>query len=177
MTVQAKRWRSAKVIEAADIPAKDLSRFLDRNIIPREAADIDPGGSGRPRLFGARTIYRTAITYRLVGSGLAPATARRLASKFCDESQPGRQPGALFPTGKTILIATPDGDGKILNLAAESFLDEALHSEVSLVVDIGKVVEGVNVRLGLAVSTGGNVDVILSEFSNPILKANHDDNI
>src|ERR1700704_5282903 len=119
MAAQAKRWRSPKVTEAADIPAKDLCRFLDRNIIPREAADIDPGGSGRPRLFGARTIYRTAITYRLVGSGLAPATARRLASKFCDESQPGRQPGTLFPTGKTILIATPDGDGKILNLAAE----------------------------------------------------------
>jgi hypothetical protein len=109
MAAQARRWRSSKVTEAAAIPAKDLSRFLDRDIIPRDAADIDPGGSGRPRLFGARTVYRTAITYRLVRSGMAPATARRLASKFCDESQPGRLPGALFPNGRTLLIATPDG--------------------------------------------------------------------
>jgi hypothetical protein len=177
MATHAKRWRSSKVTEAADIPAKDLSRFLDRKIIALDGADIDPGGSGRPRLFGARTVYRTAITYRLVRSGLAPATARRLASKFCDEAQPGRRPGALFSSGKTLLVASPDGAGRIINLATESFLDDVLKTEVSILVDVGRIVEGVNLRLGLSVARGGNVDAILSEFSKPILKANHDGNI
>jgi hypothetical protein len=73
--------------------------------------------------------------------------------------------------------SSSDGAGKIINLATESFLDDVLKTEVSILVDVGRIVEGVNLRLGLSVARGGNVDAILSEFSNPILKANRNGNI
>jgi hypothetical protein len=153
------------------------ARFLDRKIIALDGADIDHGGSGRPRLFGARTVYRTAITYRLVRSGLAPATARRLASNFCDEAQPGRQPGALFSSGKTLLVASPDGGGRIVNLPPEAFVDDVLNDEVTIVVDVGRIIAGVNRRLGLVPPDDRDVDGILREFCNQSdLKVNHDAN-
>jgi DNA-binding transcriptional MerR regulator len=163
MAVQAKRWRTKAVADATEIPTETLFRFLDRRIITSDAGDP---GSGRPRMFGMRSIYRIAIVHRLTRAGLPPAAAKKLADQFCDQGQGGRQPGALFPTGRTLLIASQDGAGKIVNLATEAFLDEVIGAKVTIVVDLGRIVAGVNMRLGLATPPDRDVDGILREFCN-----------
>ena len=141
-----------------------MARYLERHTI---AADIEPGGSGKPRMFGVRSVHKVALVHRLTRAGLPPAAAKKLADQYCDTGQGGRQPGALFPTGRTILITSQDGAGKIINLATEAFLDDALGAEVTIVVDVGRIIVGVNRRLGLAAPPDCDVDAILTEFSNP----------
>ena len=171
MAVQSKRWRAAQVAAATDTPIDTLARYLERHTI---AADIEPGGSGRPRMFGARSVYRVALVHRLTGAGLPPAAAKKLADLFCDQSQGGRQPGALFPTGRTLLITSQDGVGRIVNLPPEAFLDDVMSNEITIVVDIGRIIAGVNTRLGLAVPPDRDVDGIIREFTNqPIVKDRH----
>jgi hypothetical protein len=96
MAVQAKRWRAAQVAAAAETPIDTLARYLDRCTL---AADIEPGGSGKPRMFGVKSVYRVALLHPLTRAGLPPAAAKKLADQFCDVGQSGRQPGALFPAG------------------------------------------------------------------------------
>jgi hypothetical protein len=168
MAVQAKRWRTKAVADAAEIPIETLFRHLDRRTITLDAGDLNPGSSGKPRMFGAPSIYRVAILHRLTRAGLPPAAAKKFADQFSDTGQAGRQPGALFPTGRTLMITSQDGGGKIINLPPESFIDDVLSAEITVVVDLGRIVAGVNRRLGLAPLPDRDVDGILREFSNPI---------
>jgi hypothetical protein len=170
MADQAARWRASEVVAATEIPVDVFRRWLDRKLLVLDGADIDPGGSGRPRMFGARSVYRVAIVHRLVRAGLNPASALSLANNFCDTSQPGRLPGALFTIGRTLLVASPDGTSKIINLPLDSFVDDILGAEVSIVIDLGRIIEGVNARLGLGAARNRNVDAILNEFK---LKVTH----
>jgi hypothetical protein len=143
---------------------------LDRQLIELDHTDNDADGSGRPRKFGSKSIYRIALLHRLARVGLNPKSAAALAATFCDRGQPGRLPGALFPQGRTLLIATADGAGKVINLPPDSFVDDIVAHEVSIIVDVGRILEGVNARLGLPVSTERNLDSIISEFSNSNLR-------
>jgi hypothetical protein len=113
MAVQAPRCRASKAAAITDMPLSVLARFLERRIITLDPGDLNIGGSGRPRMFGTRTLYRIALVHRLTRAGLPPAAARTLADRFCDTGQSGRQPGSLFPTGRTLLIASQGGTGKI----------------------------------------------------------------
>jgi hypothetical protein len=108
----------------------------------------------RHRMFGPRTAYRIGIVHKLTRAGLAPAAAGKLAGAFLDTPQSGRLAGGLFPIGRTLLIGSPDGGGKILNILPDESADDALGgAEVALVVDLGRIVD---------------------EFCNPIVKANND---
>jgi hypothetical protein len=168
-----KRWHAAQVIKATDIPVDIFRRWLDRRVIVLDGTDIDPGGSGRPRMFGARSVYRVAIVHRLTRAGLNPPAALSLANIFCDTSQTARPPGQLFPSGRTILVADPNGNGRILHLPPDQNVDDVLISDVSIVVDLGKIIRRVNSRLGLATDVD-NSAAVLHEFRNSQLKATHE---
>jgi hypothetical protein len=168
MATQTKRrFRAAHVAAATGANVATVCRYLDRRIVLPDIADIDPGGSGRHRMFGPRTAYRIALVHKLAKAGLAPAAAGKLAGAFLDTPQPGRPAGGLFPIGRTLLIASADGGGAIVNVLPDETADDAIGgAEVALVVDLGRIVDRVNTRLGLTVPMGRDLDAIINEFRN-----------
>ena len=89
-------------------------------------ADDRPGTSGRSHLFSFQRAMQIALTAKLVSSGTgSPRRAGMLAATFTDMSSgfednadgTRREPGELFRTGYTVLVAYPGEDhATILNM-------------------------------------------------------------
>jgi len=141
-----KTLKKSDVIKATGIPLQQFQHWLDRRVIRLSGEDIPATGHGKPRGFGQRRVYEIAIAHRISRLGVPAATAVALAAKF-NEPSCGRPIGGLFKTGKTVLIATPDGRGTIHNVQPDGNLDSLLNTEAAIVVDIGAIISNVNSRL------------------------------
>jgi hypothetical protein len=123
-------------------PAKQF-QWTDRSITIPSKKDKLPSGSGDPHLMSIETVLQLAITVELVGLRVQPKAAARAARKFTDEGQTGRAPGVCFGHGKTILVITPDG-ATVRNLDFTASIFEAVNDDVSIVVDLNRIVERVH---------------------------------
>jgi hypothetical protein len=129
------------VAKATGIPIDVLTRDLDRKVI--KIPEPKPG-KGKPRLAGLSTIYVVAIGYALTKVFIPPTNAMNLAQLFV-EPQRGRELGRPFASGKTLMTIS-DGVGSIINLQAEQDISSNLQ-EATIVVDLGKIITAVNMRL------------------------------
>jgi len=141
------KYKSAAVVAVTKIPIETFNRWLDRRVIRLSCDDVPGEGRGKPRRFGLRTITKFAIAHRISLLGIPADTAARLASKFTDEPQHGRPIGGVFPRGRTILLATPDGVGAIKNIQPDGDIDSLLSTESAVVVDIGTIISNLTLRL------------------------------
>jgi hypothetical protein len=139
--------KKADVIKATQINEQTFEHWTDRRVI-RLSGDDDPGdGKGKPRRLGLRTITKLAVAHRISRLGVPANIAVSLAAKFTDEPQRGRNIGCPFPIGKTIMTATQNGEAVIHNVQPDSDIDSILKCECAIVVDLGAIVENLNLRL------------------------------
>jgi hypothetical protein len=136
------KYKSAAVVAATKIPIETFNRWLDRKVCD---ADDKAHGKGHPRRFSLDCVYKVAIGHALTKLAITPTVAMSLAQKFI-EPQRGRNNGRLFDSGRTFLIATPDGASSILNLQADQDISHYLQ-DATIIVDLGKIVSTVNARL------------------------------
>jgi hypothetical protein len=141
-------FKKADIHEATEIPLHTFQHWFDRRII-RLSSDDDPGdGKGTPRRFGIRRVYQIAIAYRLSRLGVPANIAVTLAALFSDTPQHGREIGRLFQTGRTLLVATPDGCGRIEHLEPDQDIGSLLTDDAAIVVDLNKIISKINSRIG-----------------------------
>jgi len=141
-----KTLKKSGVIKATGIPLQQFQHWLDRRVIRLSGEDIPATGQGKPRGFGKPRVYEVAIAHRISLLGIPAAIAVALAAKF-NEPACGRPLGGLFKTGKTVLIATPDGRGTIHNVQPDGDLDSLLNADAAIVVDLSAIIFHVNSRL------------------------------
>ncbi|MGY4411980.1 hypothetical protein ACVWW4_003716 [Bradyrhizobium sp. LB7.1] len=140
-------FKKSDVIKATQMNEQAFEHWTDRRVI-RLSGDDDPGdGKGKPRRLGLRTITKLAIAHRIARLGVPANTAVSLAAKFTDEPQCGRNIGCPFPIGKTIMTATQDGAALIHNVQPDSDMDSIMKCEAAIVVDLGAIVENLQLRL------------------------------
>lgn len=135
------------VLLATQIPITTFQHWTDRRVIKLAGDDVPSNAPGHARRFGLRSIYKIAIAYRISQLGVSANIALTLASKFTDEAQRGRDFGKLYPLGATLLVATPDGTGSIINLQPDQQLTSVLHDDTALVIDIGRIITKVDSRI------------------------------
>lgn len=140
-------FKKKEVVEAIAIPESTFEHWTDRKLIGLAPEDIPGDGRGKPRRFSQRTVVKLAIAHKISLLGIPANTAVALASKFTDVPQHGRPIGALFPIGRTVLLATPDGAGTIRNIQPDGDLDSLFKSDSAIVVDIGAIVSNLHMRL------------------------------
>jgi hypothetical protein len=135
-------YKTSDAARAAGVAAKKINNDIDRNVIRLPGPEP---GKGHHRRFSLASIYEIAIGHMLTKLKVPPTDAMKLAGKFL-EPQRGREAAKPFKSGKTLLIADTSGTGSIINLEADqditAFLDEA-----ALIVDIGRIISNVNMRL------------------------------
>lgn len=125
------------VLKATGIAAHNFDHWVDRRIIPL-SGDDELAPRGKPRGYGLRTVLKISIAHRISRLGIPANIAVRLASEFTDKPQAGREIGRPFPCGKTMLIATPDGQGKVVRVQADQNMTEHFQ-DATLAVDVGQI--------------------------------------
>jgi hypothetical protein len=134
-------YKLSAAAKAADIPIEALNRNFDRKVIKL------PGpapGKGHHRLLSLSNVHSIAIGHALTKLSVLPTVAMDLASKFL-EPQRGRELGKPFESGKTLMLIS-DGIGSIINLQADEDIAAYLQ-DATIVVDVGKIITNVNLRL------------------------------
>jgi hypothetical protein len=143
----SRSFKKKDVVEAIAIPESTFEHWLDRRVVRLAPHDYAGDGRGKPRRFGMRTMTKLAIAHKISLLGIPANIAVALASKFTDDPQHGRPIGGLFPSGRTVLLATPDGTGVIRNIQPDGDLDSLLKTESAIVVDIDAIVRNLTLRL------------------------------
>jgi hypothetical protein len=134
--------RFADVVHATSVPGPTVASWLDRGIVCLDERDEDTVGSGSHRRFSKARIYQIALTHSLTKIGLNLLRSADAAAVFANRSDPGRERGELFPTGRTLLIVSPTTT-TVVNA------DAALGNYgVAVAIDVNKVVERVDAALG-----------------------------
>jgi hypothetical protein len=157
------RFTSAEVCAAANITPATLKNWVSRRpaavLLTKE--DQVASAKGSPIRYSFNRVMQIAITAELVRMGWQPRPAAMLAVQFSDlgfgplGDQPGRDPGELFPTGRTVLIAdtVPADDcpgGKCIRVDDSTPLCSVLYAHpAAVVVDVSRIWMTVRVQLGL----------------------------
>ena len=128
--------------KAAGVTQKILQTWLDRHIIE---PTLPAHGSGYVHRFSRNRVMQIAIAFRLWGTGITPREAVDAALTFSDEGGEGRQPGRLFPTGRTVLVIRGSDMAAVVNVPdGETIEDLVSTGDDALVsVDLNRLVESV----------------------------------
>ena len=108
-------YTTREAARAIGMPRHTMASWLDRRVVVLGENDVDEGCSGRHRLLNMARALQIAISNEMVKLGVNPTRASEAASMFTDRAQPGRRAGGrLFPTGKTLLVAS-SSETKVIN--------------------------------------------------------------
>jgi hypothetical protein len=115
---------SAAACAACSTSRTELTMETFKNWTLRDRQAVVPlskleRAKGRIRLT-TKTVIHLALMVRLTELGLKPSEAARIADVFTHTGSGGlevrREPGTLFPNGKTLLIVRPGSHTRVLNV-------------------------------------------------------------
>jgi hypothetical protein len=105
-----------------------LERLLDRHVLVAGPQDINPGGTGCPRLFTDATARRFALAAALMDVGLSPKGAARIADRHAADAG----------------VLVVDANGVIQRVASQ---DDLTLEGAAVIVDLAAVNARVSQRL------------------------------
>ena len=138
--------------KAANTTPKIIRRRIDYGAIELQGCDHRASGSGNPIRLSKTRIHNIALIENLVGLGISLSKASAAASKFIDQSQPGRPAGACYSQGRTLLVLRASGPAVINAPYHADFSDLSDHSETLFAIDCGMIVNAVNEALSKTIS-------------------------
>ena len=152
---------------AAGTTSGALRAWLQRGAILPGDGDKPANGSGYYNFFTLNRVVQVALTVELVMFGLPTRIAGTLAASFTDLAEPSympdtggetRLPGALYATGRTVLIAH-EGQHDVARVVRVTSDTPAMllfsipggpRATVACMVDVNAVVSRVRAALGVA---------------------------